>query len=103
LFWAQDAELFSPAVGSGCLPGIARGLIVEWALANSITLREGVYSLQEVVAADEVFITAATTGPRAVASLTIGAGDDAMGYAYDSPGEVSRLLQELWRRKTSAT
>lgn len=98
LFWVEHGKLYTPALETGCLPGIARGLILEWASNMGIEARQGFFSPQALVSADEVFITSAATGPRAVASYSEMA--DEMTEQYAAPGPVTSALQQRWRAAT---
>jgi branched-chain amino acid aminotransferase len=88
LFWARGETLFTPSLDCGPLPGIARELIIEWARERGIVVREGAFSPTELNAADEIFTTSATFGPR-----TVGAFDE---DTYAAPGPLTTLLQTVW-------
>ncbi len=112
LFWARGGALYSPALETGCLPGIARGLVFNWAREEGIALRVGSFLPQALLDADEVFITSAAQGPRPVASVD--AGDEARGEAnieasgdtvlnrdsqrvFTAPGPITTRLQTRWQ------
>jgi len=99
LFWVRGGELFTPALASGCLPGIARASLLEWAASLRIRVHEGAFSPQELVAADEVFLTSATSGPRAVQSFVLEPNETTETYA--SPGPVTQSLQERWQEEVA--
>ena len=92
LFWARNGELFTPSLECGCLPGVARQLILESALSLGIPLHEGVFSLQELRMADELFITSATSGPRGISLVRFDDTEDTF-----SPGEITLRLQQWWQ------
>ncbi len=93
LFWSQGGALFTPALDSGCLPGIAREIVIEMAAQHGLPTREGLFSLPELSSAHEVFLTSATTGPRSLAQFY----DGSFINEYPSPGPVTTQLQALWR------
>jgi branched-chain amino acid aminotransferase len=95
VFWVRDDVLHTPHIETGCLPGIGRELTLEWAAQSGLASRQGHYSLQELAAADEVFITSAAQGVRAVASLSLDA-NDAAPYEYASNGSVTLAMQQRW-------
>ncbi|HEX8235666.1 MAG TPA: aminotransferase class IV [Abditibacteriaceae bacterium] len=101
LFWVRDGRLFTPSLDSGCLPGIARELALRWAGEDGITCKEGLFSMHELAAADEVFLTAATQGPRAVQSFALGAEDESP-YPFCAPGEITAMLQKRWQQAVHA-
>jgi branched-chain amino acid aminotransferase len=94
LFWTYRGELYTPSLETGCLPGIAREVVLEWAAQLGWVARQGVFSPQELATAEEIFTTAATTGPRPVTAFYEGLPDGALFYA--TPGPVTQRLQEKW-------
>jgi branched-subunit amino acid aminotransferase/4-amino-4-deoxychorismate lyase len=100
LFWIRDGFLYTPSVESGCLPGIARELMLGWAHEHGIAVKEGLFSPHELAAADEVFVTSATQGPRAVASFALSAEDD-QPHNFSAPGNVTTMLQVRWTKAVS--
>jgi branched-chain amino acid aminotransferase len=96
LFWVRDGRLYTPGLESGCLPGIARQLILQWATEYGISVQEGLFSPQEIAWADEVFLTSATQGPRAVACFAISAEDE-NPHQFSAPGTVTAALQQRWQ------
>lgn len=64
VFWVRAGTLFTPGVdGAGCLPGVARAWVLEWAAAQGLPVREGTFPLPELSSADEAFLTNAIRGP----------------------------------------
>lgn len=57
IFFIKNDLIKTPAVECGLLPGIMRGKIIEKLKTNGIKYEEGYYSLNEILEADEVFIT----------------------------------------------
>ena len=90
LFWARGGELFTPSLECGCLPGITRELIIENAPLLGISVREGVFTPQELRMADEVFLTSATNGPRSVKMARFDEDD------FFVEGEMTQRLQKWW-------
>jgi branched-subunit amino acid aminotransferase/4-amino-4-deoxychorismate lyase len=95
VFWARGETLFTPAVTSGCLPGIGRDLVLQWARENAVDCREGHFSLEELLSAGEIFLTNATNGPRGVAHLVL-QNTSGGNHRLPSPGKFTRRFQELW-------
>lgn len=91
IFWVRDQTLCTPHGSSGCLPGIARALLLRWARQEKIETREERFSLDELLAADEVFLSSAATGPRCVREVV---GETTKVFA--PKGEVSSRLQSRW-------
>ncbi|MFT4175602.1 MAG: aminotransferase class IV [Luteolibacter sp.] len=57
LFVVKGGEIFTPALDSGCLPGISREILLE-----KIHARESSLRLEDLHSADEVFFTSSTRG-----------------------------------------
>lgn len=80
------------ALPSPVLPGITRGAVLELAEMRSIPVEKRMLSIDDLLAADEVFLTNSSWGVLpvvAVESHPIGAG---------RPGGVTRGLREAWVR-----
>ncbi|MEZ5892312.1 MAG: aminotransferase class IV [Parvularculaceae bacterium] len=60
-FIVREGELWTSS-GDFCLGGITRGVIIEIARANGITVREKNFSLHDVYGAEEAFITGTFAG-----------------------------------------
>lgn len=57
IFFIKDGLIKTPAVECGLLPGIMRGKILEKLETMGISCEEGFYSLDDILKADEVFVT----------------------------------------------
>lgn len=101
LFWVRDGKLCTPSTESGCLPGIARELVLHWAAEEGIAVKEGLFAPHELAAADEVLLTSATQGPRAVASFSIHEEDE-QPHEFAARGNITGLLQRRWQRAIDA-
>jgi branched-chain amino acid aminotransferase len=69
IFAAHGDEVSTPPLSSGCLPGITRELLLSDVKAPGITVTERRLSLDDLYAADEVFITSSTRDLLAVAEI----------------------------------
>ncbi|HEX8832908.1 MAG TPA: aminotransferase class IV [Abditibacteriaceae bacterium] len=97
LFWVRDGELRTPSLDTGCLPGIARELVLKWAHAERVRVREGSYSPSEIPGADEVFLTSAASGPRGVSLLDMSGQEE----IFTTVGATTKRFQELWAEATA--
>lgn len=102
LFWRRGPEVLTPHASTGCLPGIARALLLEWLSepASPWSLRQ-VHEPEpelepELRQADEIFLSSSTLGPRPVTLLRTDEGP----ALWQRPGEgpACRALRERWRR-----
>jgi branched-chain amino acid aminotransferase len=71
VFWARDGELFTPSLGTGCLAGVTRRLVLEVAARLKVRVTEGAWPLAALHEADEVFLTNSGWGLLPVAELDI--------------------------------
>jgi D-alanine transaminase len=72
------------------LPGVTRAVTIELASALKIPLREETFSVSELLAADEVFVTGTTVEVCPVKSV------DGRRIKDGKPGPVTRRLQEAF-------
>lgn len=104
VFFARNGRLYTPDVGTGILPGVTRAMVLELAAEQGIAAEEGRYTWDELLAADEVFLTNSIQelvpvtelvepgqpGGQATLRRTIGSGQI---------GPMTRLLLGEYREK----
>ncbi len=98
LFFLKDETLCAPHLRSGCLPGIARGLILGWARESEFTTREDAFFIDDLRRADAIFLSAAAMGIRAVEEF-----HDGETTHLFTPKKMTLQLQERWNDATSST
>jgi branched-chain amino acid aminotransferase len=69
IFVATSEGVFTPPLTSGCLPGVTRELLLSEATVPEIPLRERELTLDDLYAAQAVFITSTTRELLAVAEV----------------------------------
>jgi len=57
VFFVRNGVCCTPAIDTGILPGITRGFVLELAQQADIAVEEGYYTWEDLLEADEVFIT----------------------------------------------
>ncbi|HSK71021.1 MAG TPA: aminotransferase class IV [Pyrinomonadaceae bacterium] len=57
VFWIKNKEIFTPALETGCLAGTTRELLIE-----NFAVRQVEAGLNEIIEADEIFLTSAGIG-----------------------------------------
>lgn len=57
IFWVKGETLYTPAISTGILPGITRAYIIQLANDMGLVVEEGHYPLENLLHADEVFLT----------------------------------------------
>lgn len=69
IFFVKNNILHTPASQEGALPGITRQQIIELAMQQNIECQEGRYTIDDLNAATEVFITNSLIGVQGVARV----------------------------------
>ena len=83
------------ALPSPVLPGVTRGAVVELAEMRSIPVEKRMLSIEDLLSADEVFLTNSSWGVLPVVAIeahTVGSG---------TPGEMTKSLREGWVRSVT--
>jgi len=57
IFFLKDDKLYTPALASGCLRGITRGLVIKIARQMNIEVKQAITTPQELLNVDEAFLT----------------------------------------------
>jgi len=89
-FLVKDSRIFTPTTNTPVLPGIARKTVCELATANKIELVEKNLSIDDLLGADEVFITNVIMQVMPV----VGVEKHAVGEGI--PGPVTKRMQEYY-------
>ncbi len=93
LFVVRKGSLITPSIGSGCLPGITRGVIIEISKGLKISVKEKLLTRPELLAADEIFLTnslAEVLPVTMVDSKRIGSG---------AVGGITKLLRNSYQKE----
>ncbi len=69
LFFIKDKELFTPSLECGCLGGITRKVIFDLAKKYNIKAYEGNFSIPDLYASEEAFLTNSLMGIMPLASI----------------------------------
>lgn len=87
LFMVKDGLLLTPSLESGCLPGITREVVIALAGKCRIEVREILLSVDDLMNADEVFLTSSIRGIRDVSCI----GEKT--YSHD---QIAKRLRSHW-------
>ncbi|WP_054956746.1 aminotransferase class IV [Paenibacillus dakarensis] len=98
LFFMKDGRLFTPDVGTGILPGITRGLVLELADELGIPAEEGRYTWEELLAADEIFTTGSVQELMPVTSL-LQSGEQPVTVGNGLAGPFTERFIKAYRQK----
>ena len=90
IFAVKDEKVRTPPLNSGCLEGVTRGVLMEVAGDAATSVAEQTLRLDDLYAADEVFITSTN---RNVIGVTEIAGHK---IADGNPGPITNKLDEVF-------
>jgi len=93
IFFYKDNMLCTPSAECGILDGITRGVVIELARTEGMRVREGKFTVKDIYAAGEVFLTNTTMEVMPVSNI------DDRRYTV---GSVSKLLRKLYREEVNA-
>ena len=91
VFVVSDGKLLTPPLSSGCLAGVTRALVIEWAGAVEQDL-----PLTALAEADEAFLTGTTRDVQPIRSV-----DDRVLAA--APGAITRKASEVFAMRAAET
>jgi len=89
IFCVRGGSVLTPPLAAGCLPGVTRQLLLELAPSAGIPVTEADFTPDEILSAEEVFITSTTRHVQAVSEI------DDIRFAH-SPGPVTTRLAEMF-------
>jgi branched-chain amino acid aminotransferase len=90
VFFVGKGVLKTPSVGCGILDGITRAVVMEFAKGEGIPVEEGEYTVDDILSADEVFLTNSTLEVVPVSEI------DGRGFGV---GEVTARLGALYKEE----
>jgi len=101
VFVEMDGQVLTPPIASGCLPGVARGLAVEWGAAAGLPVRiadPGELRYDDVAGrvAGRSASIAITSATRGLQQVTVFDGVDVV------PGPTLGKLKTLWEQRADA-
>ncbi len=91
IFWVKDGTVYTPALSTGALAGVTRECAIKLAAEHFIPLIEGVYGMQDLTDADEIFVSSASLGVALVTTF------DFRQYSV-SAGSLGLRLAEAFRQ-----
>lgn len=90
IFLVRDGKALTPPLSSGCLAGITREILFEVAPQAGIELHEQDLTLDDLSAADEVFISSTTREVAAVGTIR-------PDWKYPAPGKIALALERAFQ------
>ena len=92
IFCVANGVLTTPPEDAGLLPGITREVVIELARKERLEFREAPLPLEELLASDEAFLTGSVKEVMPLIAI------DERPIGSGSPGPITRLLQERYRK-----
>jgi D-amino acid aminotransferase len=92
VFLVSNEKLLTPPLDTPVLPGVARKVVLEGAAAERIAAEERALTIDDLLAADEVFLTNVILEVMPVCRVERHAVGD------EKVGEITRRLHEAYRR-----
>jgi 4-amino-4-deoxychorismate lyase len=92
LWWRTGQTLFTPSLDLGILAGITRATLCDLAPTLGLKVLEGVYTAEDLLAADEAFLSSSTREIMPVVEV------DATPIAGGHPGPTTATLQSALRQ-----
>lgn len=86
----KDGAIITRHLGNEILAGITRAAVLRFAREAQLKVEERAFSIDEAKAADEAFITSATTFVMPVVEI------DGVALSGGTPGPVARRLREIY-------
>ena len=93
IFFYKGGSLCTPSIDCGILDGITRGIVTDLARQEGLSVQEGMFTKNDLYAAEEVFLTNTTMEVMPVSAV------DSQTYPV---GKIARLLRKLYRRGVNA-
>ncbi len=90
VFIVKNSTLYTPPLTTGVLPGIARKTVLKLATDNSIKFEERDLSIDELLGADEVFITNVIMQVLPVTAI------EAHNVGSSKPGAITKKVMSLY-------
>jgi branched-chain amino acid aminotransferase len=101
VFVERNGEILTPPLVSGCLPGVARALALEWGSGAGIPVRTA--QVGELRYDDVMAGIAGRAGALAVTSATRGVQQVTILDGFDvNPGPLLGRLKTLWEQRADA-
>ncbi|OAX45653.1 Branched-chain-amino-acid aminotransferase [Paenibacillus sp. AD87] len=102
VFWVRQGVLYTPALATGILPGITRAVVLELAVHQGIPCQEGLFPWEELLQADEIFLTGSVAELVPVTTLRDQDGTETV-ISSGHIGPVTEALLGMYRQKAGYT
>jgi len=101
-FFVKENVIYTPAPACGLLPGIIRKFVIESAAALRIPLIDGEYALDDIIGAQEVFVTNSVMGIQPVFLVQKEAAGNPL-FTAASVGRNTELFRKVYNKLSKQT
>lgn len=101
IFFVKEDKIYTPDLSTGILPGITREMVIELARTAGLSVEEGLFPWEHLIAADEVFLT--NSVQEIVPVTTLWQKDERFTVNDGRCGEITAKLILLYRERTGMT
>jgi branched-chain amino acid aminotransferase len=91
IYIVRDRKLLTPSHGAGIVAGITRGVVLDLAREMGLQVVEGLFEVNEIAKADEMFLTSSTREIVPISSV------DGKRVGNGEPGPVTLMLLRAYR------
>lgn len=91
VFWIKNGVIHTPPIEEGCVAGVTRRFLLQQLPAAGYTINEQPLTPDDLLSADEVFLTNAVRGIRAVGKCRN------RSYSSSLTKEIHSLLMDKWK------
>jgi branched-chain amino acid aminotransferase len=92
VFWVRGGALYTPSLDCGILPGITRAVVIDIAREQGTAVREGKFPPDDLLAADEAFLTSSTWELAQIGSIA--------GKEFRTSRPITKTLTEEYKLRT---
>jgi branched-chain amino acid aminotransferase len=100
IFWVRAGLLRTPSLQTGCLAGVTRDLLIQWARDSGWDVHETAEPVAALTTADEVFITSSLRQVQPVSHVLDAAGRPVWRRAGE--GAAVAAISELFAARSNA-
>ena len=93
IFFVKSGVLYTPDLKTGILEGVTRGLVLELARKENVTVKESLIQPEQLRGADECFITNSTIEIMPVTTV------DGRPVGDEKPGPVTAALRQAYKNE----
>lgn len=98
LFFSKGNYLYTPDIAAGILPGITREMVLELAAVAGLKTKQGLYTIEQLEQADEIFLT--NSIQELVPVTTLWNGERRITIGSGRCGQQTGALMKLYRERT---